>query len=135
MLNSPIRWVGGKSRLRKFILPLIPEHACYLEPFGGAGWVLFGKQPSSVEVYNDIDQELVNFFRVLKHRPEELIASFEWELVSRASLSDWPRKTPQHYRMSYALTDSTISLWLDGVASWTIPASRPAFPTVDTAID
>ena len=94
MLNSPIRWVGGKSRLRKFILPLIPEHACYVEPFGGGGWVLFGKQPSSVEVYNDIDQELVNFFRVLKHRPEELIASFDWELVSRAEFERLAQEDP-----------------------------------------
>lgn len=94
MLNSPIRWVGGKSRLRKFILPLIPEHTCYVEPFGGGGWVLFGKQPSPVEVYNDIDQELVNFFRVLKHRPEELIQSFEWELVSRAEFERLANEDP-----------------------------------------
>ena len=84
MINSPIRWVGGKSRFRKHILPIIPEHTCYVEPFAGAAWVLFAKPPSSVEVLNDIDQELINFFRVLKHQPEELIQSFEWELVSRA---------------------------------------------------
>lgn len=84
MLNSPIRWVGGKSRLRKQIIPLIPEHSCYVEPFAGGAWVLFGKKPSPVEVLNDIDQELVNFFSVLKHKPEELIQSFEWELVARA---------------------------------------------------
>jgi len=54
-----------------------------VEPFGGAAWVLFGKPPSDVEILNDIDQELVNFFRVVKYKPEELIASFEWELVSR----------------------------------------------------
>lgn len=94
MLNSPIRWVGGKSRLRKFILPLIPEHTCYLEPFGGGGWVLFGKQPSPVEVYNDIDQELVNFFRVLKHKPEDLVESFEWELVSRAEFERLAQEDP-----------------------------------------
>jgi DNA adenine methylase len=52
--------------------------------FCGAGWVLFGKPPSDVEVLNDIDQELINFFRVVKHQPEDLIASFELELVSRA---------------------------------------------------
>lgn len=46
--------------------------------------MLFAKPPSNVEVLNDIDQELVNFFRVLKEKPEELIASFEWEIVSRA---------------------------------------------------
>lgn len=84
MFNSPFKWVGGKSRLRKFIIPIIPIHTCYVEPFSGAAWVLFGKPPSDVEVINDIDQELINFFRVVKERPDELIASFEWELVSRA---------------------------------------------------
>ncbi|HQE92784.1 MAG TPA: DNA adenine methylase [Anaerolineae bacterium] len=84
MLNSPIRWVGGKSRLRQQIVDLLPKHTCYVEPFAGAAWVLFAKPPSEVEVLNDIDQELVNFFRVLKEKPEELILSFEWELVSRA---------------------------------------------------
>ena len=85
MINSPIRWAGGKSRLRKHIIPLIPkDHSCYVELFAGGAWVLFGKQPSDVEVINDIDEELINFFRVLKSKPNELLASFEWELVSRA---------------------------------------------------
>ncbi len=84
MLNSPFKWVGGKSRLRKPIIDLLPSHTCYVEPFAGAAWVLFGKPPSDVEVLNDIDQELVTFFRVVKEQPEELIASFEWELVARA---------------------------------------------------
>lgn len=84
MLNSPIKWVGGKSRLRNRIIPLLPPHTCYVEPFAGAAWVLFGKRPSAVEVLNDREQELVNFFRVVKEKPEELITSFEWELVSRA---------------------------------------------------
>jgi DNA adenine methylase len=84
MLSSPFKWVGGKSRLRKPIIDLLPEHTCYVEPFAGAAWVLFGKPRSEVEILNDIDQELMTFFRVLKSKPEELIASFEWELVSRA---------------------------------------------------
>ena len=84
ILNSPFKWVGGKSRLRKPIIDLLPEHTCYVEPFAGAAWVLFGKPLSQVEILNDIDQELVTFFRVIKSEPEKLIASFEWELVSRA---------------------------------------------------
>jgi DNA adenine methylase len=84
MLNSPFKWVGGKSRLRKPIIDLLPEHTCYVEPFAGAAWVLFGKPPSQVEVLNDVDQDLITFFRVLKSSPEELLASFEWELASRA---------------------------------------------------
>lgn len=83
-LNSPFKWVGGKSRLRQYIIPLIADHSCFVDLFCGAGWVLFGKAPSDVEVLNDIDQELINFFRVVKYKPEELIHSFDLELVSRA---------------------------------------------------
>jgi len=83
-MRSPIKWVGGKSRLRKYIIPLLPEHTCYVEPFAGAAWVLFGKAPSPVEIINDIDQDLVNFFRVIKEKPENFIQSFEWTLASRA---------------------------------------------------
>lgn len=71
-LRPPIARLGGKSRLRNKIIPQIPNHTCYVEPFFGAGWVYFGKEPSKVEVINDIDQELVNLFRVIKLHPEEL---------------------------------------------------------------
>lgn len=84
MINSPFKWVGGKSRLRKYIIALLPQHSCYLELFSGAAWVLFGKPPSDVEILNDIDQELITFFRIVKEQPEQLIASFDLELVSRA---------------------------------------------------
>jgi DNA adenine methylase len=84
MLNSPIKWAGGKSRLRQSIIDLLPPHTCYVEVFGGAAWVLFGKPPSEVEILNDIDQELMTFFRVVKYRPTELMAAFDLELVSRA---------------------------------------------------
>lgn len=87
MINSPFKWVGGKSRLRKAIIALLPTHTCYVEPFAGAAWVLFGKPLSEVEVLNDLDQDLITFFRVVKEKPEELIASFEWELVSRAEFN------------------------------------------------
>jgi DNA adenine methylase len=87
MIRSPIKWVGGKSRLRRVILPMIPEHECYAEVFGGAGWVLFAKEPSRVEVLNDLDGELMNFFRVVKHSPEKLIESCKWDLVSREEFS------------------------------------------------
>ena len=87
MLNSPLKWVGGKSRLRKAVIALLPPHTCYVEPFAGAAWVLFGKPPSEVEVLNDLDGDLTNFFRVLKHQPQELLAAFRWELVARAEFA------------------------------------------------
>src|SRR5579885_989106 len=84
MINSPFKWVGGKSRLRKKIIQVLPSHTYYVDPFASAAWVQFGKTPRNVEVLNDIDEELITFFRVVKEKPEELIASFEWELVARA---------------------------------------------------
>ena len=63
---SPLNWFGGKSKLAAQIVRHFPSHLTYVEPFGGSAAVLFAKQPSKVEVYNDIDRELVNFFRVVR---------------------------------------------------------------------
>ena len=70
--------------MRKAIIDLLPPHTCYVEVFGGAAWVLFGKPTSDVEILNDIDQELINYFRVVREKPEEFITSFDFELVARA---------------------------------------------------
>lgn len=85
MLNSPIKWVGGKRLLRKEIIPLIPKCNCYVEVFGGAGWVLFGKDEKAhkVEVYNDINSEVVNLFNVLRNNYSEFEKKLEFLLVSR----------------------------------------------------
>lgn len=93
MLRSPLRWVGGKSRLRAEILKRFPPHTCYVEVFCGAGWVLFGKdsESSKVEVINDLDGELINFYRVLKHRPAEFAEQFHLELISRQLFNEYRR--------------------------------------------
>lgn len=94
MINSPFKWVGGKSRLRKAIISLLPSHTCYVEPFAGAAWVLFGKPPSDVEILNDIDEELITFFRVIKESPERFLRSFEFELTSRAEFERLAKLDP-----------------------------------------
>lgn len=95
MVNSPIRWVGGKSRLRKTIIDVLPSnHTCYVGPFGGAAWVLLGKPPAQVEVLNDIDGELINFFRVIKTQPEAFIEAFDFTLVSRAEFEGLANQDP-----------------------------------------
>ena len=59
-MHSPLNYLGGKSRLARKIIPLIPQdHLCYCEPFCGAAWVFFGKEPSRAEILNDMDGELV----------------------------------------------------------------------------
>lgn len=83
MLKSPIRWQGGKSRLRQDIIARFPPHRVYAEVFGGGGWVLFGKERSQVEVFADINSELVNFFRVIQEDWAALAQRFEWALYAR----------------------------------------------------
>jgi DNA adenine methylase len=63
--KSVILWVGGKGKVLKKILPLIPYDKIYVEPFGGGASVLLARKPSPVEVYNDIDGGLYDFFSVI----------------------------------------------------------------------
>lgn len=83
MLKPPIARMGGKSQLRKRIIEMIPKHTCYTEPFFGAGWVFFGKEPSKVEVINDIDGEFVNLFKMIKCHHEEIQRLMKYEIASR----------------------------------------------------
>lgn len=66
-LRSPIIYTGGKGLFVNNLLALIPPHITYVEVFGGGASLLFAKQPSKIEVYNDIDSNLVNFFRILRN--------------------------------------------------------------------
>lgn len=95
-------WYGGKFSHLDWILPLLPKTQHYCEPFGGSGSVLINREPSPVETYNDIDGELVNFFRVLRDQKDALIEAIgltpfsreEFELAisgSREGISDLER--------------------------------------------
>lgn len=83
MQNSPIARLGGKRNLRSKIISKMPPHRCYVETMCGGAWVFFGKQPSEVEVINDLDSDLINFFWVVKYAPHALKYELAWDLVSR----------------------------------------------------
>ncbi|MEN6537893.1 MAG: DNA adenine methylase [Bryobacteraceae bacterium] len=70
---GPLAYIGGKNRLAKQIIEVFPEHTTYVEAFSGGAQVLFHKEPSKVEVINDLDGEVVNFFRVCQRHAGELI--------------------------------------------------------------
>jgi len=101
--RGTFRYPGGKTLIRRWIIDYFPQHECYVEPFGGGGSILVGKDRSDNEVYNDINGDCVAFFEACKYRGEELA---EWirntpysrELFDRycESYPDWPDDLVEH---------------------------------------
>lgn len=85
-IKSPINRIGGKFFLKDWLVQYIPKHVCYVEPFAGAGHLLFAKSPSKAEVLNDINGHLINFFRVIKdhEKRQRLIETLQYMPYSRA---------------------------------------------------
>lgn len=77
---------GGKARLSSWVIPHFPRHQIYVEPFGGAAGVLLNKAPSPLEVYNDLNSDLVNFFTVLRDKEKAA------ELIRRLKLTPYARE-------------------------------------------
>jgi len=80
---GPLSYIGGKRTLAKRIIEIFPKHTTYVEAFAGGAQVFFHKEPSKVEVLNDLDGEIVNFFRVCQQHYEELIRYCRFIVVSR----------------------------------------------------
>lgn len=91
-------WYGGKFSHLDWLLPLLPETTHYCEPFGGSAAVLINRAPAPVETYNDIDGNLVTFFRVLRDQKDALIEAIgltpfareEFELALEPAAPDLP---------------------------------------------
>jgi DNA adenine methylase len=87
-VKTPITYYGGKQALLKYLLPLIPDHKIYCEPFFGGGAVFFAKEPSEVEIINDINSEVVNFFKVVQTKFAALQKEVQASLHSRKLYKD-----------------------------------------------
>lgn len=93
-MSAPIiPWLGGKRRLADAILPRFPAHDCYVEVFAGGAALYFLRAPAPVEVINDVNGDLINLYRVVKHHLSEFVAQFRWALSSR-ELFKWLQDTP-----------------------------------------
>lgn len=92
-----LRWHGGKWVLAPWIIAHMPRHRIYVEPFGGAGSVLLRKPRSYAEVYNDLDGEVVNLFRVARERGDDLRSALELTPFSR-----------DEFVLSYEPTDDSL---------------------------
>ena len=83
-MDSFISWIGGKKLLREHIVSMFPtNYEKYVEVFGGAGWVLFHKKEEKEEIYNDMNSNLINLFKIVKYHPDAFIKELEFYLNSR----------------------------------------------------
>lgn len=82
-MKTPITYYGGKQNMLKHLLVLIPAHTIYCEPFFGGGALFFAKPKSEVEIINDKNGEVINFFKVAKTRFAELQKEIQGTLHSR----------------------------------------------------
>lgn len=87
-MKTPISYYGGKQKLCTTIVSLFPDHTLYCEPFVGGGAIFFGKEPSKVEVLNDTNKELINFYRVVQNNYVDLERMIRATLHSRRSHED-----------------------------------------------
>ena len=97
--NPPLVYFGGKWRMGPLLVSLFPEHTTYVEPFGGGASVLLQKPRSKTEVYNDLDDDVVNLFAVL--RDEKKAA----RLVRAVTLTPWSRA---EYLAAFALSSDSV---------------------------
>lgn len=87
-MNALLNYPGAKWGMAKMITALMPPHRSYLEPFFGSGAVLFNKAPSAIETVNDIDGDIVNFFKVLRQQPDDLARLVELTPYARDVFDD-----------------------------------------------
>lgn len=88
-IRKLVPWPGGKAALARTIVPLLPEHACYVEVFAGGAGVFCAKPPSPVEVLNDRNLDLVTLFRVWQRHPEAFLKELGLAVASRRWYEDW----------------------------------------------
>jgi DNA adenine methylase len=96
-IKSPFPWFGGKgsAKINNKIRSILPKHDYYVEPFGGGGSILLAKEPTKVEVYNDVNRGVVNFFRVIAD--PDLFGKF----MARACLLPVSRELFEEYNRTW----------------------------------
>src|SRR5262245_7260405 len=92
--TGPLSYIGGKNRIARPIIKIFPKHTTYVEPFAGGAQILFHKEPSEAEVLNDLNDEIVNFFRVVQLHNEEFLRYLQFIVVSRKWFSLFQSQTP-----------------------------------------
>lgn len=109
-MKTPISYYGGKQKLVSKIVPLLPEHRLYCEPFVGGGAVFWAKEPSGVEVINDTNSELINFYDCVKNDFVDLEKRIRISLHSRQLHRD--AKTMYENPHLFSKIDRAWAVWV-----------------------
>lgn len=130
-VRPALRYHGGKFRIASQIIRHFPPHRGYVEPFGGGGSILFAKLPAAIEVYNDLDGDVVNFFRVFREQPDDLIRAIQLTPWARDEqrLSFEPAEDPlERARRLYVRAWQTIggprTTWKSGWRRVKVPGAN-----------
>jgi len=130
---SAFAWYGGKASHLNWLLPLLPRCKHFVDVFGGSAAVLLNRDPSPIETYNDLDNNVVNFFKVVRQNPDELMRLLHLTPYSREDRKEALRamRTPppntdislEHARLFFIMarqtqrgqaqmiTDSELNAW------------------------
>ena len=121
-MNAILKYPGGKWRIAEWIIEQFPAHKVYCEPFFGSGGVFFNKPPSAIETINDIDNNVVNLFKVCRERPAELAAALAFTPWAREEYKNCynltagdeverARRTVVRFHQSFGTSNSSLSSW------------------------
>ena len=108
--QAPLTYYGGKRRMVNYIMPLIPRHSIYVEPYFGGGTIFFEKKPSYLEVINDINGQLINFYLQIQENFEELNEKIQNTLCSE-SLFKWAKEV-YNGKISVPDVERALATWL-----------------------
>lgn len=140
-MRTPLTYYGGKQSLARQIVPLMPSHRVYLEPFAGGAAMLFAKPRCERETLNDLDGQIMRFWRALRDRPDELAAAVaatpygreEWRDSRDGSAGDdveAARRLLVNVDQSFSRSRKSFSAPSPGSAGGWRPASWARLPAV-----
>lgn len=108
--KTPLTYYGGKQRIASWVLSHIPAHRIYVEPFFGGGAVFFAKRPSYLEVINDLNDNLINFYLMTQKHYKEMAAKIKMTLHSESMYKD--ALAIYHGQKSADALDKAVATWL-----------------------
>lgn len=120
-MRTPLTYYGGKQALSRQIVPLIPAHRVYLEPFAGGAAVLFAKRRAERETLNDADGQVMAFWRVLRDRPDELAAAIATTPYARSEWRDSRAEASDDLEAARRLLVNVDQSFSRSRQSWSVP--------------